>query len=244
MNDNRLIDVDGVRFAYENTPVLENVCLTLDRGEFACVVGPNGGGKTTLLKLILGLLTPDAGSIRLFSASPRSGRVNVGYVPQSTHLDRFFPIRVSDVVGMGTLTRWRGFRGSQPGKRQRILEALERVQLDDVASRWFGELSGGQRQRVLIARALATGAELLVLDEPTANVDPAAEAVILDLLESLRATHSALVVTHETSVVSRFLAKIVCVNRHVHLHPATDRVDDELLRHICGYRPHAAEASH
>jgi zinc transport system ATP-binding protein len=223
------ISLEGVSFSYETEPVLSDVTLTLRRGSFSCIVGPNGGGKTTLFRLVLGLLKPDKGLVRVLGLPPVQARVQVGYVPQDFAYDKRFPMLVSDVVRMGCL--------HTPGDRtdaERIEEALTTVGLQHRARDWFGSLSGGQRQRVLIARALATNPGVLLLDEPTANVDAAAQEDILQLLEALRGRQTVMLVTHTASVAARFLETVVCVNRRVHVHPHTDRLDEALMRHIIG----------
>ena len=228
-NGDTAISLEGVSFAYETAPVLSDVTLLLRRGSFSCIVGPNGGGKTTLFRLVLGLLKPTKGTIRVLGKSPAQARVQVGYVPQDFAYDKRFPMLVSDVVRMGCLN-------APPGTSdaERIEQALTTVGLAHRARDWFGSLSGGQRQRILIARALATDPGILLLDEPTANVDAAAQEDILQLLEELRGKLTIMLVTHTASVASRFLETVVCVNRRVHVHPHTDRLDETLMRHIIG----------
>jgi len=217
------IALEGVSFAYETEPVLNDVTLTLRRGSFSCIVGPNGGGKTTLFRLVLGLLKPGKGRVRVFGLPPGQARVQVGYVPQDFAYDKRFPMLVSDVVRMGCLNAPRGTSDAE-----RIQQALETVGLAHRTRDWFGSLSGGQRQRVLIARALATSPGILLLDEPTANVDASAQEDILQLLESLRGQLTVMLVT------ARFLDTVICVNRRVHVHPHTNTLDEALMRHIIG----------
>jgi len=234
---------EDVSFAYENKPVLEHVHLCIETGQFASIAGPNGGGKSTLFRLILGLLKPQHGQIRVFGQSPEQARPQLGYVPQDFVFDRRFPVRVVDVVRMGCLgsgVKWTQRRGLE---RNRVDEALDAVGMAALKTQWFSRLSGGQRQRVLIARALATSPDLLLLDEPTASIDAAAEEEILSLLERLRGRLTVLLVTHSASVASRFLETIVCVNHFVHLHPTVTTVDDTLMRHICGYEPLSPSAA-
>jgi zinc transport system ATP-binding protein len=227
------VDIHGLFFQYDATPVLEDVHLTINQGVFACFAGPNGGGKSTLFRLILGLFPPARGTIRVLGQSPAEARMRMGYVPQNFAFDPRFPVRVADVVRMGCLGR----SPDRKKDRETVQRALEEVGLAHLANQWFNTLSGGQRQRVLIARGLATEPEMLLLDEPTANVDAGAEQEILNLLETLRGKLTVLLVTHNASVASRFLEMIVCVNRRVHIHPAATKVDDQLMRHICGYEP-------
>lgn len=227
--------LENVSFSYDHRPVLSNVSMRLAQGTFACVVGPNGGGKSTLLRLILGLLRPDSGRAEVLGGAPAHTRTKIGYVPQDFTYDRQFPIRVSDVVGMGRL-------GATPFafKRSRaddeaVRNALDRVDMADAYNQWFSRLSGGQRQRVLIARALAVEPQMLLLDEPTANIDVNAEEQIIAVLEKLRGALTVLLVTHSALVASRFLDTCYCVNRTLHLHPPTQTMDAGLMRHLLGF---------
>jgi len=177
------IVLDNGSFSYTRHPVLDGVTLTVPKGDFAMVVGPNGGGKTTLIKLILGLLVPTSGRVSLFGKSPEAAWNQVGYMPQYTHVDMAFPVSVMDVVLMGRLTQSKRWRYSK-NDREAARHALNEVGLLEKQKKPFSSLSGGQRQRVLIARALCSNPSLLLMDEPTANVDPAAEATLFELLPS------------------------------------------------------------
>lgn len=238
------IHLSDVTFAYDARPVLDRVSMRVASGTFACVVGPNGGGKSTLLRLLLGLLRPDAGRVEVLGGSPGRTRTRIGYVPQDFSYDRQFPIRVSDVVGMGRLGRTPRFLQRGHKNEAAIMAALDRVGLADIHDQWFSRLSGGQRQRVLIARALATEPEMLLLDEPTANVDANAEEQIISVLESLRGAMTVLLVTHSAPVASRFLETCYCVNRTLHLHPHTDSLDAGLMRHLLGFEMPGESCSH
>lgn len=233
------IRIEDVSFSFGRFEVLRNVNLSFHRNQFAVLVGPNGGGKTTLLRLILGLLKPDDGWLEVLGEEPAAVRQRLGYVPQHFQFDTHFPIRVRDVVRMGRLGRFRiPFTGKREEERA-VASALDSVGMPGFEERPFARLSGGQRQRVLIARALATDPEILLLDEPTANVDPTGEKEILDLLDSLKGSRTILLVTHNLAAVSRFLETIVCVNRSAHIHPTAEQIDADLLRHIIGSEPHA-----
>jgi len=220
---------------YGAQPALMDVNMAVDPGCFVTVVGPNGGGKTTLFRLILGLVRPSRGSVRILGLPPGDARRYMGYVPQSSHFDPLFPVRVFDVTRMGCVGEDGGGRFRRRAvTRERVMDALKAVGLEDHAGRWFNSLSGGQKQRALIARALAGNPEVLLLDEPTSNVDLSAEDMILGTLENLRGKMTILLVTHYPKVAMRFLGRVYCVNREVHEHPPTNRMDEDLMRHITG----------
>ena len=227
-----VISLDHVSFAYNGTHVLEDVTLTVADREAVCVVGPNGGGKTTLLKLILGLLRPDSGKVRVLGHSPDDARRQIGYMPQHGRFDPLFPVTVKDIILMGRLgQRWGG--PYSPADKERALAALGEVGLTGLDNRPFAELSGGQRQRVLIARALACEPRILLLDEPMANVDPQAEAQLFDILAQLGRRMTLLMVTHDLGFTSQFFQRVVCVNRRVVVHP-TSKITGEIIQDIYG----------
>lgn len=230
-----VVEVSGVDFGYDGETVLSEVSFSVAQGDFVALVGPNGGGKTTLLKLVLGLLKPRAGRVLLFGQPPERVRSRVGYLPQHALLDPSFPVSVLDVVLMGRLGADGGPSLGPWGRAQRdaARQALEEVQAERLAGRPFRALSGGQRQRVLIARALATRPELLVLDEPTAGVDAQGEKELYTLLSELNRSVTILLVTHDLGFVSTFVNQVVCVNRRVVMHP-TSQVTGEVISEIYG----------
>ena len=225
-----VVQCHNISFSYGQTPVLEGASFAIDPLDSVCIVGPNGGGKTTLVRLLLGLLEPQQGRVLLFGHPPRTMLRRVGYVPQHSQFDPLFPVTVLDVVLMGRLAN--SFWYSRNDRRQ-ALAALELLQLTDLWDRPFAELSGGQRQRVCIARALAGDCELLVLDEPAAYIDPAAEQSLFDLLADLNQRLTIVVVTHDLGFVSRFFKRVICVNRQVVVHP-TSEITGQTIRDIYG----------
>lgn len=228
----RAIEVSGVHFSYGDIPVLEDVKFVIDPLDSVCIVGPNGGGKTTLIKLILGLLQPTRGSVRIYGGRPEDESRRIGYVPQHVQYDPGFPIQVQDVVAMGRLGR--SFTGRYTRQDwSEVAAALEAVQLSRLAGRPFADLSGGQRQRVLIARALAAGGDILILDEPTANIDHESEQLFFDLLGRLNKKMTILMVTHEVGFASTFFKRIICVNKQVFIHP-TSELTGELIQNMYG----------
>ncbi len=210
------IQLNSVSFSYECSPILKNVTLTIQNGEFVGIFGPNGGGKTTLLKILMGFLQPDQGSVLLWDLPPTQARSYIGYVPQISKVDRQFPITVEEVVQMGQLSSLNFFGILSKAAKERSLDALEKVSMLPYKDAAFGQLSGGQAQRVLIARALASDARLLLLDEPTASVDPHAEQEILSLLFSLKGKLTILMVTHDLQTILQKTEKLLCVHREVH----------------------------
>jgi len=228
-----VIRLEGVWFAFNGQTVLEAVDLSVGEREFVSLVGPNGGGKTTLLKLILGLLEPTAGRVRVFGLPPREARARVGYMPQHAHVDPRFPVSVMDVVLMGRLSAGPTVGPFRRRDRQAAREALRLVELQDLARRPFADLSGGQRQRALIARALVGDPRLLLLDEPTANLDAHMEGELYDLLRRLNERLAIVVVSHDLGFVSQFVHSVVCVKRHVVVHPTSD-VTGEVIRALYG----------
>lgn len=217
-----IIELADVCFGYEpGVSVLENVSFKIERGRSGCIVGPNGGGKTTLMRLLLGLLTPSRGRIRLFGTNPVAARSRVGYMPQYHQLDAAFPVTAFEVVLMGRMRK--GFWGRYGASdRDAAARAMEEMGISELASRSFPALSGGQRQRVLIARALASEPELLLLDEPTANIDPGAEEQFYTTLDVLRKRMTVLTVSHDIGFVNREIDLVICVNRRVTVHEAAE----------------------
>jgi len=211
------IDVRDVCFAYGGNEVLHNVSFGIPRGAFVAVIGPNGGGKTTLLRLLLGDLAPLFGEVRVLGGAPAAARRRVGFVPQQVAFDPDFPVTVLETVMLGRVAD-RVFGGFSRADREAAREALARVGLADLGGRPFAALSGGQRQRVAIAQALAAGPELLLLDEPTANVDPATEAELYALFAELAGERTLVVVSHNLSVVAARATHLLCVNRTADLH--------------------------
>jgi zinc transport system ATP-binding protein len=219
-------------FAYEATPVLEHAHLDVFEGAFASIVGPNGGGKTTLLRLILGLLKPNTGNVQVFGDAPARARARIGYTPQHLQFDAQFPVTVMDVVLMGRAEHCPYGRYRREDK-EAARRALDDMDLANEALRPFAALSGGQRQRVLIARALACEPRLLLLDEPTANIDAAAGMMLLEHLQRLNERMTILLVSHDLGFVSKAVTSVICVNKWVKLHP-TSNITVEIIREVYG----------
>jgi zinc transport system ATP-binding protein len=237
MKELPVIKLENVSFSYDGLPVLEDVNLTVDERDFLAIVGPNAGGKTTLLKLVLGLLKPTNGNIHVFGHSPEKDRDHIGYMPQHASLDLLFPVSVLDVVLMGRLGSANRFGFYRKEDYDAAVEALQRVEMEEIRNRPFSSLSGGQQQRVLIARALASNPRLLLLDEPTANIDVAVETELFEILHELNEMITIVLVTHDLGFVSCYVKSVACVNRRVVVHP-TSEITGEMINEIYGAHVH------
>ncbi len=204
-----------VVFGYGPLPVLYGVNFEIQDGETIGIIGPNGGGKTTLLKLIMGFLKPDAGEIRIFGWPQRQARELLAYVPQRLPFDRDFPISVLEVVLTGRLNRMPWYGAWRREDYDAAAVALHQVALSEWAAAPFGSLSGGQAQRVLIARALVSNPRLLLLDEPTSSIDMQAQQDIYQILRQLRGTMTILMVTHDLQSVVQRVDRVLCVQGQV-----------------------------
>jgi zinc transport system ATP-binding protein len=212
------IDIQRLYFSYGNQAILEDINLTVEPGDFWGLIGPNGGGKSTLLKLILGMMTPDSGDIRILGESAAKARTRIGYVQQNVHMNVHFPIAVLDVVLMGRLEPRRLGRRYSRADQETARACLEEVGMAAFAKRPMVQLSGGERQRVVIARALATEPEILLLDEPTSSIDPHFEDDLFVILERLNSRITIVLVTHDIGVISRHVRSIACLNHRLVCH--------------------------
>lgn len=223
-----IVEIKDLAFAYNGEAVLKDVNLTVRQKDFMAIIGPNGGGKTTLLKLLLGLLTPEKGTVRVDGKSPQEASPCIGYVPQDVHMNRSFPITAIDVVLMGKLDPKKRLSRQSAANRRDALAALERMEMAAYADKKIGMLSGGQRQRVFIARALVAQPKLLLLDEPTASIDTKGKADFYRLLRELNKNITVLVVSHDLLVISRYVKSVACVNKRLHYHDQAEITGDML----------------
>ena len=216
-----VIDLKDVWFYYGRLPVLEKINFSVKKHDFVGIIGPNGGGKTTLLKIILGIIRPQKGEVKIFGRSPHEGRKKIGYVPQVAKFDREFPISVREVVLMGRLSKKRTGSRYDEEDRKKAENALKSVDMLEYSSRQINELSGGQLQRVLVARALAAEPELLLLDEPMSSIDPEMQKSFYEMLNRLKRKMAILLVTHDVTAASVYIDKIACLNRKLFYHGKT-----------------------
>lgn len=232
-----VIELSGVDFGYTATPVVEDISIGIDAGEYVAVVGPNGSGKSTLMKLMLGLLRPDEGSARLFDepAYEFDDGARIGYVAQHASASKEMPITVREVVKMGRFPHV-GFSFLSREDWRIVDRALETVGMSDFADRRVTQLSGGQRQRAFIARALASEADLLVLDEPTVGVDAESVEAFYDLLESLnRSGITILLIEHDLGAVTEQADRVICLNREIYFDgPTSEFLESDALARAFG----------
>jgi zinc transport system ATP-binding protein len=222
----------NVSFGYTAAPVLEEVSVTIKTGDFVALIGPNGGGKSTFLKLLLGLLKPESGTISVMGKAPRDAAVQVGYVSQDIHLNRGFPVSVLDVVLMGLLERNTFLLRYRSDEIARAEAALQKVGMEAFARRKMDNLSGGQLQRVYIARALVSNPRILILDEPTSSIDAKGEQEIYDILRALNEEITVIVVSHGISFLLDYAKTILFINRRLTRHDAPAITKEHLIHSL------------
>jgi zinc transport system ATP-binding protein len=228
-----VISLKDVNFSYTGPPVLTHINLEVARGEFLGLVGPNGGGKSTLLKIILGLVEPISGEVLVFGLPPARGRAAIGYVSQHTVFAMDFPISVEEAVLQGRLGKTRRFGGYTHADRICARHAMAQVEILGLSSYPLAALSGGQRQRVLIARALAVDPEILILDEPTAHVDLRLEESFFHLLKQLNQHITIVVVSHDLGFISHYVTRVACLNQTLVCHE-TAAISGKIIKQLYG----------
>ncbi len=233
-----VIEVSALNFHRQRAAILSDVSLRVERGEFLGVIGPNGGGKTTLLRVLLGLESGYTGEVKILGERPSEGtgwRTKVGVVPQNRDYPPRFPVLVREIVEMGTRAHGAS-RLSRETRRERVMHALQRVGAETLAERPLWQLSGGQKQRVFVARALASEPELLLLDEPTVGVDAQGQDLLLKWIAEWRndSRLSVVLITHDIGVIAPIADKIACLNVSLHFHDRPDRLTGEALEKTYG----------
>ncbi len=213
-----ILEIKNLYFAYEKQKALENINLSINKKDFLAIIGPNGGGKSTLLKLILGINKIQEGSIEIEGKNSSSCLNKIGYVPQNTNVNIDFPIRVFEVVLMGHTNKKRVLFGYSKDEISKAYEVLQKVGMKKFAKNKIGSLSGGQRQRVMIARALFTNPQILLLDEPTSSIDAKGQKEVYELLKILNEDITVVVVSHDISIILEYASKVAYINRTLVLH--------------------------
>jgi zinc transport system ATP-binding protein len=234
-----VVDIKDLWVSLTHGYILREVSLQISRGVFLGLIGPNGGGKTTLLRVILGLIKPDRGQVRVFDrpADHTENRGLIGYVPQRAFADLTYPVSAFDVVMMGRYAKIGFWKKPSDEDRRQVLEKLEAVQMNHLRERPIGHLSGGEQQRVFIARALACDPQMLLLDEPTAGVDSRAQGSFYELLGRLKRELSLTIVlvSHDIGVIPYHTDEIACLNQKLHLHgKCPDVMDSGTLERVYG----------
>lgn len=228
MASEEVVKLENIWVNYNSAPVLEAVNLSIKSDDFLGIIGPNGGGKTTLLKVILGLVTPSQGKVTVLGKPAVKSRRQIGYVPQTTVYDHDFPINVWNVVLMGRYGTTGLLKRYSQKDKDAANKALVTMDITELKNRQVGKLSGGEQQRVLIARALASEPRLLLLDEPTASVDPAMQTEFYEILNQLKKQVAIVLVSHDISAVSIYVNKIACLNRQLFYHGSKEISSDIL----------------
>lgn len=227
------VQVKNLYVYYESMPVLEDINLTVEHKDYLGIIGPNGGGKTTLLKTLIGLIRPQQGTVRIYDKPPYQAPELLGYVPQYTLFDRQYPISVWDVVMMGRLNHSGLFRRYNSEDKERAQSALELIGMQDFRDRQIGRLSGGQLQRVLIARAITSSPRILLLDEPTSSIDIESETSLYELLGELNKDMTIILVSHDIGVISQHVNSVACLNGHLYYHGSKD-LTPEVIESVYG----------
>ncbi|MBC2697730.1 MAG: ABC transporter ATP-binding protein [ANME-2 cluster archaeon] len=223
-----VVVIKDVWVHYDSIPVLEEINLVIKEHDFLGIIGVNGGGKSTLLKVILGLIKPSKGTVRVFGDMPQISRKYIGYVPQYSLFDLEFPVSVWEVVLMGRLGHTGMFKRYSEDDKKAALDALAKMDMLEYKERQVGKLSGGQQHRVFIARALAANPKLLLLDEPAAGIDTIIQEEFYELLEKLKTKMAIVLVSHDISAVSVYVDKIACLNHRLYYHDSKELTAEDL----------------
>ncbi len=218
-----IVQIKDLSFAYDKQNILEDINLNIEQKDFLAIIGPNGGGKSTLLKLMLGINKIQKGTIEILGTKPEKNLSSIGYVPQNTNINIDFPIKVIEIVMMGHVGHKRPLIGYKKEEIACAMGALEQVGMADFAQNKVGSLSGGQRQRVMIARALCAHPKILLLDEPTASIDASGQKQIYDLLKILNKTITIIVVSHDISVILSYASKVAHINKTLTYHDISNK---------------------
>lgn len=223
-----LVELKNICAGYGKKRVLENVSLNIYENDFLGIIGPNGGGKTTLVRVLLGLITPEKGTVSFFRNAKPVKELSIGYLPQYTMIDKKFPISVREVVLSGLAKQRKLFKKFTTAQRQQAENMLEEMGLTNLAELPIETLSGGQLQRVLLARAVVSMPELLILDEPNTYIDKRYQEQMYQMLETIAKRCAIVMVSHDMGSILQNVKNIACVNHTLHYHSGTDITEEEL----------------
>ena len=227
-----IIKIEHLAAGYEDKQVLQDVNLTVYKDDYLGIIGPNGGGKTTLMRLILGLKKPQDGTIKYYKDGKEVKEITMGYLPQYNALDKQFPISVYEVVLSGLSKTKRLFARYSKAQHQQVLDTLKHMQLEDLKDRHIGALSGGQLQRVLLARAIVAKPDVVILDEPNTYIDRRFQKQMYEMLEQINQECAIIIVSHDIAEVLNNVKHIACVNHHLHYHNTADMPKEKLEEHF------------
>ncbi len=227
-----IITLEHVFAGYEEKVALQNVSLEVFDHDFLGVIGPNGGGKTTLMRVILGMLKPFSGKVSYFREGRQVPEITIGYLPQYNDIDRQFPISVEEVVLSGLSREKKLFASFKDAHRQQVVQTLEKLGMNDFAQRPIGSLSGGQLQRVLLARAIVSRPEVVVLDEPNTYIDKRFQEQMYQMLDVINRDCAIIIVSHDVGTILQNVKAVACVNRTLHYHDTPEISTDELSEHF------------
>ena len=229
---NEILKISNLSVSYDNEPpILRNINLSVFQNDFLGIIGPNGGGKTTLLKALLGLVTPSSGEIKFFRQGKEVNKLNIGYLPQINQIDNKFPISVYDVILSGLTAQNRFFSTFTQQQKDRVVDTAKKMGLESMLKQPIGELSGGQLQRALLGRAIVDDPDLLVLDEPNSYVDKRFEINFYNILAELNKNTAIMLVSHDIGTVVSQVKNIACVNGGLHYHSGSNITTDWLGKH-------------
>lgn len=237
----KIFEVENLFFRYQNEYVLREINLDIYTNDFLAIIGPNGGGKSTLVKLLLSILSPSKGKINLYGATVSKNLHSLGYVPQNTSFNESFPIKALDVVLMGFLKRKKSLFGYSKEEKEQAMLCLDKVGMSSFAQTKISDLSGGQRQRVLIARALCLKPNVLLLDEPTSSIDSIGQKEIYELLKELNKSMTVIVISHDISVILEYAKSVAFVNRTLFYHELHNGNSDSIFEKVKDENDHFCE---
>ena len=227
-----LVKLDNISYGYDSGKVIENVNFEINKEDFIGMIGPNGGGKSTIIKLIMGLIEPWSGSI-IFGKDESGKIIRTGYLPQYHEFDHRFPISIKEVILSGLLKKGKAFTRFSKEERLRAIEVAKQLGINDILHKSIGDLSGGQMQRAFLGRAIISNPDLLILDEPVTYVDSKFEVELYTLLEELNKNTAILLVSHDLGQITSTVKTIACVNGHLHYHPSNLITEKILASYNC-----------